>query len=230
MPASLAVTGDFREFALPEYSNLPTRTVKLTTEAIAVDAFIPVIPQKSVRSGNALSINGELVTGGGISDLYTGLSMGMTFPTYLAQAGAVQGIPTSYVQDIDNGMVVYDTTGNLHAINLTTFLVGLQYYLPGLAGHVWLSGNVARTMSNNVGDFTRADTVLAPTVATAPNLGYYPLAATVRNAETFFDVNLFWDIISGARVGLEYANFNDQYVDGAHAINNRFQFSGFFIF
>jgi hypothetical protein len=230
MPASLAVTGDFREFALPEYSNLPTRTVKLTTEAIAVDAFIPVIPQKSVKSGNALSINGEFVTGGGISDLYTGLSMGMTFPTYIAPVGAVQGIPTSYVQDVDNGMVVYDTTGNLHAINLTTFLVGLQYYLPGLAGHVWLSGNVARTMSNNVGDFTRADSVLAPTVPTGNNLGYYPLAATVRNAETFFDVNLFWDIISGARVGLEYANFNDQYVDGAHAINNRFQFSGFFIF
>ncbi len=48
----------------------------------------------------------------------------------------------------------------------------------------------------------------------------YPLA----------DANVFWDVVPGARLGFEYANFNDQYVDGVHAINNRFQFSGFFIF
>ena len=60
---------------------------------------------------------------------------------------------------------------------------------------------------------------------------YYPLSnAQVVTSEDFFDVNLFWDIISGARLGLEYANFNDQYVDGVHALNNRFQLSGFFIF
>ncbi len=35
---------------------------------------------------------------------------------------------------------------------------------------------------------------------------------------------------SFVRIGGEYANFNTQYVDGQHAINHRFQLSGFLIF
>lgn len=226
MPASIAVTGDVRQFSLPEFSQTPTRTVSLTTQAIAVDAFIPVIPKKRANEGNALSLNGEIVTGSGISDLYTGLSYGLTFP-YLPNTSSVENgnTGTNYTQDVDNGMVIYDTAGALHGIQLTSFLAGLQYYLPGLGGHVWVSGNFARTQSGNIATFTRPITV-----GTDSTKVQYAFDYTVRQAENFFDANLFWDIVSGARVGFEYANFNDQYVDGAHAINNRFQFSGFFIF
>jgi len=138
---------------------------------------------------------------------------------------------------IFNAPVQGGTPANLHSIQLTTMVFGAQYYLPGLAGHVWVSGNFARTQSGNIADFTRNPTPPPngnPPTATMgsslQSISQYALSGTVRQAENFFDVNLFWDIISGARLGLEYANFNDQYVDGVHALNNRFQLSGFFIF
>jgi hypothetical protein len=235
MPASIALTGDVRQFALPEFADPPSRTVRLTTEAIAVDAFIPIIPKKKLdNDGNALSLTGELVTGSGISDLYTGLNFGLTFP-YLPlnpniNTESASSTASNYAQDIDNGMVDYDTNGALHGIQLTSYLVGLQYYLPGLGGHVWLSGNFARTQSGNIADFTRAPLSQVAESSNGMLKPYYPTSSTVRQAEDFFDANIFWDIISGARVGFEYANFNDRYVDGIHATNNRFQFSGFYIF
>jgi hypothetical protein len=224
LPASIAVTGDVRQFTVPEFSGLPTRTVSLTTEAVAVDAFLPVIPATRGHEGNSLSINGEFVTGSGMSDLYTGLTGGLTFPTYVNTALALNPAPT-YPQDVDNGMVTYALDGSLHAIQWTTFLVGLQYYLPGLGGDVWVSGNFARTQSNNIDQYTHP-------AATSPDTSqsYYPSNATVRKAENFFDVNAFWQVVPGVRFGLEYANFNDEYADGVHAINNRFQGSGFFVF
>jgi hypothetical protein len=234
MPASIAVTGDLRQFSVPEFSLVPTQTVSLSTEALAVDAFIPVIPQKSVEHGNALSINGEFVTGSGISDLYTGLTMGLTFPSLSNTTGLPEtaaGATPTYPQDVDNGMVnfvVNQTTpalSTLQAIQLTTFLVGLQYYLPAVGGRVWLSGNFARTQSSNVAQFTQPENVMVQA-----GTSIYAFNGAVRKAENFFDVNLFWDVVPGARLGLEYANFNDEYVDGVHAINNRFQGSGFFIF
>ena len=226
MPASIAVTGDVRQFSVPEFSQTPTRSVSLSTGALAVDAFIPVVPQRRTDAGNALSLTGEIVTGSGISDLYTGLTMGLTFPTLVNSSSVESSTPLPYPQDVDNGMVVYDTSGNLHSIQLTSFVVGLQYYLPALAGRVWVSGNFARTQSGNIAQFTR-DPVKDPVDQT---VNQFASNGTVRQSENFFDANLFWDIVPGARVGFEYANFNDQYVDGVHAINNRFQLSGFFIF
>lgn len=224
MPASIAVTGDFRQFTVPEFSGTPTRSVSLSTEAIAVDAFIPVIPAKREDEGNALSLTGEFVTGSGMNDLYTGLTGGLTFPTFIDPNQQINPAPV-YPQDVDNGMVTYALDGSLHAIQWTTFLVGLQYSLPGLGGHVWVSGNFSRSQSNNIDQFTRSSSTAVNT-----STSYFPSNATVRKAEDFFDVNVFWQAVPGVRFGFEYANFNDQYVDGVHAINNRFQGSGFFIF
>lgn len=224
--ASVAVTGDVRQFTLPQFSQFPTQSVSLTTQAIAVDAFIPVIPQRTMTSGNALSLTGEFVTGGGISDLYTSLSNGLTFPVLVNTSTSETTAGNVYPQDVDNGMVIYDLNGNLHAIQLLTFVVGAQYYLPGVGGRVWVSGNFARTQSSNINQFTR-DPVADPL---NPTVVQYASNATVTSSENFADANVFWDVVPGARLGFEYANFNDQYVDGVHAINNRFQFSGFFIF
>ena len=49
-------------------------------------------------------------------------------------------------------------------------------------------------------------------------------------ASDWFDVNLFADVTPQVRVGLEYANFNDTYADGVHAINHRGQMSAFYLF
>jgi hypothetical protein len=62
------------------------------------------------------------------------------------------------------------------------------------------------------------------------NIHLYGTATKLTSVYDWFDVNLFVDPVPAIRVGAEYANFNTQYVDGAHAINHRVQLSGFFIF
>jgi hypothetical protein len=222
MPASIAVTGDARHITLPEFSPLPKQSVSKDMSAIAVDAFVPVLPASDEKEGNALSLNAEAATGYGIADLYTGLTGGMGFPTVPNTTG-LNPAPT-YPQDIDNGIVVYDLQGNLHAIQWTSLLVGLQYYLPGVGGRLWISANYSRMQSANTLNYARL------TALTNPQQSYYVSAAQVRSSEDWFDVNLFAQPVPALRVGLEYARFYDSYVDGVLAINDRVQLSGFLLF
>ncbi len=52
----------------------------------------------------------------------------------------------------------------------------------------------------------------------------------VRKTEYWWDANVFYDPLPSVRVGLEFAAFYDQYVDGYTATNYRAQASGFFLF
>ena len=88
-PASVSVSGDVRSFALPNYAATPSFTNEKGTAAIAVDAFIPVIPGSKGHMGNSLSILGELVDGAGIADMYTGLTGGVGYPTLPATISAI---------------------------------------------------------------------------------------------------------------------------------------------
>jgi hypothetical protein len=207
-PLSIAVTGDLRRVALPDLSSSPTYSVQKAGTAIAVDAFLPVIPATKEHMGNSLSLDGELVSGYGIADLYTGLSGGATItlpnPTMASPA------PT-YPQDIDNGIATFDSNGTLQLIQWTTYRAGLQYYLPGLNGRVWVSGNYSHQESSNL-----------------PNL--FPNSSKVRAKEDWFDANVFMDITPAFRIGFEYANFKDTYVDGNFAINHRGQFSAWLLY
>jgi hypothetical protein len=68
-------------------------------------------------------------------------------------------------------------------------------------------------------------------VAINPTAVYYGSAVYQgRDHEYFVDANLFFQIVPAARLGAEFAVFNDTYVDGVHAVNDRFQLSGWFIF
>jgi hypothetical protein len=219
-PASIAVTGDYRTFNLPVFQQFPTQNVTLSTAAIAVDAFLPIVPARDHHRGNSLSISGEFVYGGGIADMYTGLTGGITQPS-IVNTTALNPAPP-YPGTVDNGMVVFDNTNHdLHAIVWMTTIAGLQYYFPG--GKVWISGNYAHTESPNIQDFTQT---------TAPNPGAsgYAQQATVRKSEDWADGNIFFDVHPAVRIGLEYSVFVDHYVDGVTATNHRGQLSGFFLF
>ncbi len=218
MPVSLAVTGDWRRFSVQEFSVTPTHSTDHATTAIALDAFIPVIPATKDKKGNSLSLNGEVVSGYGIADLYTGFASGLTNPVI---PGAAQ--PPS---NVDGNLVVYGPDGQLHGIQWTSYLIGVQYYLPGLDGRYWISANYSHTRSSNTTNFVRNFPQVAP-IPTDTNLTY---AGLVRQSEDWWDVNLFGDVAPGVRIGLEYANFNDKYADTIHAINHRVQASGFFLF
>jgi hypothetical protein len=115
--------------------------------------------------------------------------------------------------------------GSLVGIQWQTLMVGAQYYLPGVGGRVWISGNFSYEHSPNSSDFAR------PTFATVPMLAAYGSSIfQVRKSEYFVDGNLFFQIVPAARIGAEYAVFNDQYVDGLRAVNTRLQLSGWLIF
>jgi len=225
MPLSIAVTGDYRNFNVNELSLTPTRAVSKSTSAIAIDAFVPVLAATKESKGNALSLNGEFASGYGISDMYSGMTLGVTNPS-IPGSGAAGAVP--YVANVDPNLVVFDpyvaNQSALHGIQLTTYLFGIQYYLPGLDGRYWVSANYAHIESNNAKNFVRY------TVAADPLQSQYAYAGLVRESEDWWDVNLFGDITQGVRLGLEYANFNDRYQDGIRAVNHRVQASGFFIF
>ncbi len=221
-PASLAVTGDFRDFRSPDFEAFPKQTIELPTGAIAIDAFIPIIPATTRRRGNSLSISGEFVYGGGISDMYTGLTGGITFPSLINTTTFNPAPP--YPQNVDNGMVIIDNNAHtMHAIIWTTAMGGLQYYLPGVDGRVWVTGNYAHIESPNIDQFTQ-------TVAPNPGVSNYTQAASVRKSEDWVDANVFVEPLASVRLGVEYAAFLDHYVDGVTATNHRVQVSGFFLF
>ncbi len=214
-PLSVGVSGLLRRVEVNQFTGKPDNTTDRTLTALAVDGFLPVIPGTKESKDNSFSFNGQFATGYGDADMYTGLTGGITFPTVPAPALLAPGATApTYTPDIDNGIVTYDSKGGLHGIQWTSYLLGAQYYLPGADGRVWISGNYSHVSSANMHYYA---TTAVPTSA-------------LRAGEDWFDVNLFFDPAPAVRIGTEYANFNDRYVDGQHAINHRFQLSVFYIF
>jgi hypothetical protein len=208
MPFSIAATGLLRHVAVDAFSASPKSTVDQTLSALAIDGYLPIIPATKDHKNNALSVQGEFTTGYGDADQFTGLTGGISFPALAVPAGMTTA--PAYAADIDNGIVTYDSKGGLHGIQWTSWLVGAQYYLPGVEGHAWVSGNYSHISSANT--------------------HYYGTPAKLEAGEDWFDVNLFVEPVNAVRIGAEYANFNSTYVDGQHAINHRLQLSTFFIF
>ena len=217
-PLSIAVTGDARSFRLP-YTKANTNDVgggnqKVGT-SIAVDGFIPIIPAKK-RQGNALSVLGEFSTGYGNSDMYTGLSGGA--PATINPAAKVATGASAQALGIDPNFALYDNSGNLHLIGWTSYLFGLQYYLPVADGRMWISANISHIESPNLDKL--ASTVHGGSVKPGGLL----------NSIDWGDVNLFADVTDAVRLGAEWALFDDTYNDGQHTQNHRVQFSAWYIF
>jgi hypothetical protein len=233
-PASIAVTGDVRQFAVNNYptggtaaapSVKSTYTVPATGGGIAVDAFLPVIPGSAEHMGNSLSLLGELVIGQGIGDLYTGLTSGLGVPaTAPLPANSPAGTAaTPYNPDIDAGLVTVDGKGNVTVIQWRTIRGGLQYMLPGLDGRMWISGNYANVTSPNAPGLV---TVTPATMTAKASTN----AATIRDALNWFDVNVMGDLTPAVRLGIEYAYSADRYADGQTGVNHRAQASAFYVF
>jgi hypothetical protein len=205
-PLSVAVTGLVRHVAVNSFPVNGTNTTDLTMGAVAADAFVPVIPGTKESKDNSLSLNGEFSTGYGDADMYTGLTGGVGFP---APATG------SYSPDIDPGVVTFDYAGKLHGIQWTSYLMGLQYYVPGTDGKLWISGNYSRLQSANIHYYAE---------------GTIGSASSLMHASNWFDVNLFVEPLPAVRFGVEFATTKTTYVDSIYAINHRGQLSGFFIF
>ena len=103
-----------------------------------MNLFLPIIRGTKEHKDNSLSILAEYVTGQGISDLYTGLTGGVATQT----PTAIAGMTPTFVAGVDTGQAAYDIYGNLQLPRWTTFVVGLEYYLPRVGGRVGLFANV----------------------------------------------------------------------------------------
>ncbi len=201
---SVGVSGLVRSFRVKTFTSTATDSSnKATGWAVSVDGMIPVLPATADNHGNALTLNGSLQTGTGFNDQYSGFNGGIGFPAMLPNG-------MTFAPNIDNGLVTYDAQGNLHTIDWTSYLVGLQYYLPP-SGNVFISANYARMKSGNIDS-------------------YGANKANVFNKYDWWDVNLFWNVLPSTRFGLEYAFYKSSFADGSSASNNRVQFSGWFLF
>jgi hypothetical protein len=213
-PLSVALTGDLRQFNLPPFSGKTTdATLGKTGWGVAVDAFAPLVPGRKGHKRNSLAANGEYAYGFGIADLYTGLSagaLGIANPTIPpAMAG---GTATPFSPNVDPALALFDAAHTVHMIQIQSFLVGVQYYLPVADGMMWVSANYSHLSSNNA-QYYRASATTTP-----------------RIAEDWADANFFVDATPAVRLGLEYAWFHDKFTDGTFANNHRIQFSAFYIF
>jgi hypothetical protein len=208
-PLSVAVTADVRRFSLPEFTAAPKSSVDSRVGwGIAADALVPILRARADKKGNALTLNAEYAYGYGTADLYSGLNGGVAFAS-LPNPTMATPAPT-YTPNVDPGLVVFNADGTLHLIQWESYLIGAQYYFPGLNGRSWVSANYSHTDSNNA--------------------ALHGAANKVRTREDWFDVNLFGDVTPAVRLGLEYAFFRDQYADGNTPINHRVQLSAFYLF
>jgi len=218
-PLSVAVTGLLRRVEVNQFATSSKVTNELTMSALAVDGFIPIVPGTKEKKDNSFSLQGEFATGYGYADMFSSTNFGVGFlvPPGAGFATTATSVKATYFSpDIDPGVVAYDGLGHLHGIQLTSYLFGAQYYLPGVEGKLWISGNYSHQESANSHYY-------------AASSGSVDRTALLL-AQDWFDVNLFVDPVPGVRVGMEYANTRDTYVDGIFAVNHRGQISGFFIF
>jgi len=204
-PFGLGVSGVVRQFVLPELVAAPVATRSARGWGLSIDGLLPLIPATLDDRANALTVTGSYVVGSGIADLYTGLTGGIGAPAYPAPAmGAAIAAP------IDPGLVAFDAAGVPHTIDWTSYIVGIQYYLPP-SGTLWLAANYSHMSSKNIVQF-----VAAP--------------GAVFTKSDWIDGNLFYDLTPAVRLGLEYAYFRQTRGDGVSPHNQRVQFSTWLIF
>jgi hypothetical protein len=211
-PLSLGLSGIARRFSVTDFSTVPGNPQKASGWGFAADAFIPVIPAAHDDLSNALSLTGEFTTGSGISDLYTGLTGGVLFPT-LPNPNNSDLVPT-YTPNIDPGIVTFDGSNVVQPVKWSAFVVNAHYHLPfGEGKKVWVSGTYSQVKSNNV-------------LALTPVQG----RPFVWDKGQYYDANVWWGVTPAVQVGLSFQHGQQTYGDGVVAKNNRGEGSFYLFF
>ena len=217
-PLAVGFSGVWRRFAVAEFLPVPGDPKIGYGWGLAANAFVPIIRGHSAMDRrNALSLNAELTTGSGISDLYTGLTGGALFPTLPNPSGMMP--PPLYRPNIDSGIVTFDADGNLKTIDWRAVVVGFQYYLPIAYGRVWVSANYSQLKSANILSLTPENSRGA--------VFYY---------QDYVDGNAYAALTPAVQLGLSYQwthqVFGDRPFGGPHpeSHNNRVELGFRFFF
>jgi hypothetical protein len=213
LPAQIAAAATVRTFRVQGYI-LPTamtppsqdRSYTENGAGVALDALLPIIPgDDPEHPGNTLTVLGEYVQGYGISDQYLNLTFGL--PSFTIQQSNGVGTPLA----LDPGIVHFDPSGVLRAVDVRSFMVNVQYVLPGIDS-VNLSGIYSYLDSGNV---DRLATV------TQSQTGSY---SKIFIKQRYYEAALHWFTTPAWRTSFSYANTMQTFLDGLHEINHRFIF------
>ena len=198
---AIGVSGTARKFEVPSYPQKGANDVSTSGWGLSIDGLIPIIPATKASHANATTLTASYVRGQGINDFYTGLTGGVS---------GTGNQTTGYTYTgIDSGLAALDKTGALNAIKWTTYIIGLQYYLP-TSNNLWVNGVYSH--------------------ATSYNDKLYGAAASVWVNQQYVEADLFYDLTKAIRFGLGYMYTRQEYADGIIAENHRVQLSGWFIF
>ena len=188
----------------------------------------PILPARQSKRDNALSLLGQAVYGNGIADLYTGMHDGHALPVHPEHDGrpGLRGVADQHRQRPRHlRHHARRLRAPPHPVDVAAR--GLEYYLPGLGGKVWILRQLrARRVKQLVAVRAReqrAAGIRRPTSSRRTS----PRCATARTGGTRTSSSTR---SRRCAVGLEFATFYDHYVDGFTAQNYRAQASGFFIF
>lgn len=205
-----------RQFKVNAFTPPPTqRSNSATGWGVSLDALVPILAADNADDrGNRLTFTGSFVTGSGIADLITA-GGGASFPTL--PNPAQMNPPPLYTQNIDDGLVTFDTQGVAHTIDWWTMRLGFQYYLPP-TGRLIVSVNYTQAHSGNM-------------AALFPKGGAeIELLARVADRTHYADVNLMWDATPSIRVGLSGQYTHVVYLDQDAPSNLRVMAQGLYAF
>src|SRR6185295_17614284 len=139
-PASIAISGDIRQFRVPELAAVPHSGITRTGGGIAFDAYLPIIPATKASKDNALALNAELSITSGMADDYSALGAAGTANAAIPPATA-GGTPTPYTPNFDAGLAAIDAAGNVELIKWLAYLVSLEFYPGGTSGRLGMVAN-----------------------------------------------------------------------------------------
>jgi hypothetical protein len=223
--AAIGISGTVRHFKLDNTQAVPAQYDQLNGWGVSIDALIPIIPATdSYDRSNKLTLTGSFTTGTAYQDLMGGMTMGLgavryppvpgttvVSPPDLTQGLAGTALPqTSFPPaNIDPGLILFDYYGSgaAQTINLRTWMVGLQYYLPG--GRVWIAVNYSHADSNNIVSALGGASIAQANGLVIAN----PYAKTVIQNSNYYDANLFVDVTPTIRIGSGGSLLKQTYAD-----------------
>jgi hypothetical protein len=213
LPAQIAVSGTYRTFRvqgyiLPASNTPPSQDQAYTANGAggAVDVLLPIIPgDDPERPGNTLTVIGEAVTGYGISDQYQNLNFGL--PSFALQGSNQTGAPI----DVDPGIVHFDPNGVLRPVTVRSFMVNVQYVLPGLDN--WgLSGIYSYLESTNVDQLATATNAMPGSFS------------KIFIKQRYLEADLHIFVTPAFRASFGYTNVLQTFLDGGQETNHRVLF------
>jgi hypothetical protein len=209
-PLTIAASGSVRHFRVNDFATAPTSLRTINGWGISLDGMIPIVPAKSAKDkGNALTLSGSFVMGSGIGDLIGGLTGGAAFPAVPAMGATPGG---AYPANVDPGIIQYDTTGNLRAINWQNFMVGAQYFLPP-TGRISIGANFTQGKSDNITD----------------GLTGGALAGVFKQSQ-YFEAVVIGDLTPAVRIAAAWQRIAQTKGDDAVSKNNRLELAVYFFF